>query len=289
MSSSAQEADPRDPGIGFFGLQILLVALAVLFASTVIVTWYFRDAAAQWGTAVTRLPAGLWLTSAVLVALSALVEAAARATARPARAARLLTVGALCAVLFLAGQVWNWAALIAQQPAGARPSFYQFNFYLLTLLHALHVVGGIVFHAVALQRARAAAPGAPATLRANAIYWHFLGCVWAVILANLWLTRIANPADSWLGPASLALLGLTALICLGYQVRVVAAFLRRGRTALALGSLLPPFAVLAFWAHAGEWGQQRTLARWTLAWMLLLCFLMLAVAIHSERLFGPGR
>jgi cytochrome c oxidase subunit 3 len=288
MSRSAQEADPRDPGLGFFGLQILLVTLAVLFASTVIVTWFFRDVAAQWGTAVTRLPAGLWLTSAVLVVLSVLIEAAARAAARPARATRLLAAGAVCAVLFLAGQAWNWTALIAQQPAGARPSFYQFNFYLLTLLHALHVVGGIVFHAIAWLRARAAAPGAPATLRANAIYWHFLACVWAVILTNLWLTRIANPADSWLGPASLALLGLMALICLGYQAWVVAAFFRRGRIVLALGSLLPPFAVLAFWAHAGEWGEQRTLARWTLALMLFLCFLILAVAIHSERLFGAG-
>ncbi len=286
MSPAREGAGARDPGVGSFGLQLLLVALAVLFASTVIATWFFRDAAAQWGTAVPKLPLGLFLTTAVLAVLSLLVEGAARvAAANPARAARLLAVGSVCALAFLAGQVWNWQALLGGRPADARPSFYEFNFYLLTLLHALHVIGGLVFHAIAWMRARQAAPGAAIVLRHNAVYWHFLAAVWLVILANLWLTRIADPADSWMGPTSLVLLGVSTLYCLGYQLLVMAEFFRRGKAALGLASLLPPFALLAFWAHAGEWGQQARLARWSLGWMVFLALMILAFAIHAESLF----
>jgi len=287
MTPDQEGAGARDQGVGSFGLQLLLVALAVLFASTVIATWFFRDAAAQWGTAVPELPLGLFLTTAVLAALSFLVEAAARAAAAsPARAARLLTLGGACALAFLAGQVWNWQALVGGRPAGSRPSFYEFNFYLLTLLHALHVIGGIVFHVIAWMRARQAAPSAAAVLRHNAVYWHFLAVVWLVILANLWLTRIPDPSASWMGPVSLALLGAATLYCLGYQVLVMGEFFRRGRTALGLASVLPPFALLAFWAHAGEWGQQARLARWSLGWMVFLALMILAFAIHADGLLA---
>jgi heme/copper-type cytochrome/quinol oxidase subunit 3 len=283
MSAAQPGAGSRDPGVGSFGLYLLLVALAVLFASTVIATWFFRDAAAQWGTAVPSLPVGLLLTTAVLGVLSLLVEGAARAAAaNPARAARLLAFGGICALVFLAGQVWNWKALLGGRPAGSRPSFYEFNFYLLTLLHALHVVGGIVFHVIAWRSARQAAPAAAATSRHNAIYWHFLAVVWLVILANLWLTRIAQPADSWLGPTSLILLAISGLYCLGIQVLVMAEFLRRGRPVLGVASVLPPFALIAYWLHAGEWNQQERLGRWSLGWMVFLSLLILAFAIHAE-------
>lgn len=287
MSAEQPGAGPRDPGVGSFGFQLLLVALAVLFAATVIATWFFRDAAAQWGTAVQALPLGLLITTGLLAILSPLVEAAARAAAaNPPRAARLLAAGGLCALLFLAGQAWNWSSLLGGRPAGARPSFYEFNFYLLTLLHALHVVGGIVFLVLAWGAARRAAPRAPAILRYNAGYWHFLAAVWLVILANLWLTRIADPAASWLGPASLILIAISGLYCLGYQALVIGEFWRRRRPVLALASLLPPFALLAFWAHAGEWNQQRRLGRWSLGWMIFLALLILGFAIHADALLG---
>lgn len=283
MSAVQPGAGSRDTGVGSFGLYLLLVALAVLFAATVIVTWFFRDAAAQWGTAVPSLPVGLVLTTVVLGALSLLVESAARAAAaNPPRAARLMAWGGVCALIFLAGQVWNWQALLGGRPAGSRPSFYEFNFYLLTLLHALHVIGGVVFHAIAWRRAAQAAPTALAALRHNAIYWHFLAAVWLVILANLWLTRIVRPADSWLGPTSLVLLALSGLFCFGYQILIIAEFFRRGKPALGLASVLPPFALIAYWLHAGEWNQQERLGRWSLGWMVFLSLLILAFAIHAE-------
>ncbi|MFN3295616.1 MAG: bb3-type cytochrome oxidase subunit III, partial [Caldimonas sp.] len=64
-------------------------------------------------------------------------------------------------------------------------------FFLLTALHALHVLGGLVGWAVAV-RALARAPQAQAAawrLGLCARYWHFLLAVWVVLFAALgWLT-----------------------------------------------------------------------------------------------------
>lgn len=108
MAQDAHGAGSRETGVGSFGLQVLLVALAVLFAATVIVTWWFRDQAAQWDDAVRPLPLGLWLTSLALVGVSAAVETAARAAARPAsfgsRAVTFLGLAGLCMLIFQIGR-----------------------------------------------------------------------------------------------------------------------------------------------------------------------------------------
>jgi cytochrome c oxidase subunit 3 len=275
-------------GVGSFGLMLFLVALAVLFAATVVATWYFRDQAATWADTVPALPPGVWATTALLALLSVFAERGARAAARSGgRAARgALIAAAVCAVLFLVGQAWNWSVLLGGRPRGARVSFYEFNFYLLTLLHALHVVGGLVWMGIAVQRAAAAAPSAAATARSNATYWHFLAGVWAVLLLDLFLSRVEDPAATPLGPASLGLFGLAVAACVGYQLVAIRDFVAHGKRGLAFWAILPPFAFLAYWAHAGDWGRERTLARWTLAGMIALALMLVAIAVHADALFA---
>jgi len=280
-------------GVGSFGLLLFLVALSVLFAATVVATWFFRDQATNWAENVPALPLGVWLTTALLAFLSFFAERAARiASASGGKAARnALLAASVCSLLFLAGQTWNWSVLLGGRPRGARISFYEFNFYLLTLLHALHVIGGIVWMGIALQRASTGAPSAAGTARSNALYWHFLAGVWAVILLDLFLTRIDQPAQTALGPASLGLAGLSVAACLGYQLVAIRDFLNHGKRGMAFWSVIPPFALLAYWAHAGDWGRERTLARWTLASMIALALILVAVAVHADVLFpeeGPG-
>ena len=99
-----------------------------------------------------------------------------------------------------------------------------------------------------------------------------------VLLLDLFLTRVEDPAATPLGPASLGLFGLALAACLGYQLVAIRDFAARGKPGMAFWSILPPFAFLAYWAHAGDWGRERTLARWTLAGMIALALMLVTGA-----------
>jgi cytochrome c oxidase subunit 3 len=94
--------------------------------------------------------------------------------------ARWLYVTAFLGVVFVAGQYAAWLQLrseglyLATNPAS---SF----FYLLTAVHALHVLGGLggltyvlrKLHTVVLRRS---------TLDTFSRYWHFMGILWVYLL-----------------------------------------------------------------------------------------------------------
>jgi cytochrome c oxidase subunit 3 len=130
------------------------------------------------------LPWQTWLSTAVLIAGSVTLECASRA-ARAGRgddAQRLLMAGGACAIAFVLVQLWSWQALQAAKVMLAGNPSASF-FYLLTALHGLHVIGGLIGWAVAL---RSPSPWRTMLL---ARYWHFLLAVWAVLFASLgWLT-----------------------------------------------------------------------------------------------------
>ncbi|MFP3560246.1 cytochrome c oxidase subunit 3, partial [Paraburkholderia sp. SIMBA_049] len=67
--------------------------------------------------------------------------------------------------------------------------------YLLTGLHGLHVLGGLVAWAVTIARLQRGDPfRAQRAIALCAIYWHFLLAVWLVLLAAMW----------WMTPAIVA-------------------------------------------------------------------------------------
>ncbi|MBC8328192.1 MAG: heme-copper oxidase subunit III, partial [Planctomycetes bacterium] len=189
------EASRIEPvaGAGALGMKLLVISLAVLFASAIASFWVVRGDVEGW-TGVEegfRVPLGVWAGTAALALLSAAAERGARLFDRGAADAGVtaLKLAFGLAVLFLLAQAWNWQELIAAHlPPGAK-SLYAFNFYLLTGLHALHVIGGLVFHAVVLRRARRERYGAAAHEgpRNLAVYWHFLSLTWLALLATLLL------------------------------------------------------------------------------------------------------
>jgi cytochrome c oxidase subunit 3 len=97
-----------------------------------------------------------------------------------------LLVGAVAALVFLAGQLLVWRQLsddgyfAASNPANA-------FFYLLTGLHGLHIAGGLlalgktiakVLQGVAIERMRL-------SVWLCRVYWHFLLLIWLIIFAIL--------------------------------------------------------------------------------------------------------
>ncbi|WP_176590317.1 heme-copper oxidase subunit III [Sphingobium sp. EM0848] len=121
-------------------------------------------------------PPLLWINTLVLIASSLAWEGARRRGD-----IRAAIAGAALGMLFLAGQVLLWQHY---QAAGYYLSTNPANafFYLLTALHGLHIVGGLV----AAGRALAAANMRNVAL--CAIYWHFLLVIWLILAALLLLT-----------------------------------------------------------------------------------------------------
>lgn len=171
-------------------LWLCMAVVSVLFG-LFLVAYAMRMDAVDWSPI--RMPPQLWLSSAWLLVGGQLMQRAATAAhaLRHARARRLLLAGGVAAMAFLGTQLWAWQSLLdarvvlAGNPAG---SF----FYVLTALHGLHVIGGLVAWSAAVQMA-GPPPAEPRRLAQRitlcARYWHFLFAVWIVLFAALgWLT-----------------------------------------------------------------------------------------------------
>jgi cytochrome c oxidase subunit 3 len=129
----------------------------------------------------------LWLNTLLLVLASGTLELARR-TANGASIDQLRSVfvGA-CALtlLFLAGQVWAWQIVAADSELPRLIPAYSF-FVLLTAVHGLHLLGGLLVLTRATARIWGGIDPVDAAARARikqtiqlcATYWHYLLLVW---------------------------------------------------------------------------------------------------------------
>lgn len=167
--------EPQRPAPEAIGLWVFIGVASTLFALFLTAYAMRMDRAPDW-TAL-AMPWPLWLSTALLVAGSVLLARAARDGARG-----LLIGAGLCALAFVASQLWAWQALAAARvsiTANPAASF----FYVLTAMHGLHVIGGLVAWLRVLRR--------PARERIALLarYWHFLLVLWLVLFAALaWLS-----------------------------------------------------------------------------------------------------
>jgi cytochrome c oxidase subunit 3 len=79
-------------------------------------------------------------------------------------------------VLFLVGQAWSWVELREQGVMVASNAHASF-FYILSGLHAVHLIGGVIALLVATRR--------PHVLPFAAAYWHVMAGVWLYVLMVL--------------------------------------------------------------------------------------------------------
>jgi cytochrome c oxidase subunit III len=133
-------------------------------------------------------PRLLVFNTALLVAASIAMEwtvfAARRGNLQSVRTG-LLVSGAL-SFGFLAGQLWVWKQLSDAGYFIATSAATGF-FYVLTAVHGLHVLGGLVAWARTSARARRGTdlPRIRLGVELCAMYWHFLLVVWVVLFAVL--------------------------------------------------------------------------------------------------------
>jgi cytochrome c oxidase subunit 3 len=172
------------------GLGVFLAVAGSLF-TLLISAYLMRMNIAAMTAADERLlpvPKLLWLNTGVLIVSSVALhwaQVAARQGQMDGVRANLLA-GGVSALAFLAGQVLAWQQLtaagyfLAANPANA-------FFYLLTGVHGLHVLGGLV--ALGRTTAKTWRGFGMGQVRLSvelcAIYWHFLLLVWLVLFSLL--------------------------------------------------------------------------------------------------------
>lgn len=189
---SSPQPDPKFqsiPGAGKLGMFILLASLSMLFIASIMGLLVTRLRAEVWPPPGSpSLPQMLWLSTLVIVACSIAIQAAiqyARAGAMK-HMKTALTVTFALGVLFLVVQSLNWFRLVLADFKMV-DNLYLFLFYLLTGLHAAHVIGGLIMMTVVLIAAyrNKYSQEHHEGVEYSAMYWHFLDGVWIVLFLVL--------------------------------------------------------------------------------------------------------
>jgi cytochrome c oxidase subunit III len=180
----------RGRAAGRLGMSLFLVALGMLFAASMVGYLVVRLRAPAWPPAGSpRLPAGLWISTVILVTSSVTMYLASRAARqeRPRALHRLLLATGSLGLAFLISQILNWVRLISGADLPAQSNLYAFTFYMLTGLHGAHVVGGLVPMGIVSVRAGRGRYTARSHegVHLLSMYWHFLDVVWLVMFVLL--------------------------------------------------------------------------------------------------------
>jgi cytochrome c oxidase subunit 3 len=182
---SRQRLSPRR-----LGLYVLFASLSVLFLASLVAYFVTRAQSPLWRTPdMPRLPLGLWLSTLLIAGISAVFQAALGAVRKnhPGALVQRLWLGGGLVLLFLFAQTQNWLGMYRGLLASPARSLYPYTFYMLTGLHAAHVVGGLVPLAFIITRAqrREYSSSSHEGVLLVVHYWHYLGVVWLVLFSAL--------------------------------------------------------------------------------------------------------
>jgi len=198
------------PQIGTVGMWLFLASLAMLFLATMVGYAVIRFAGAhspELGTI--HLPHTLWISTVLVLAASFTIHLASRAARaeRQADMRKYLVVTLLLAVAFVVVQTPAMTSLVGQHldnlrlagatggfagdttSTDATPNRLYGLVFILVLIHALHVIGGVVNLAWVTVRAGQGAYDHENYngVKHAAMYWHFLDVVWIVMFGMLFI------------------------------------------------------------------------------------------------------
>ncbi len=170
------------PWVGLCVFLAVVTTLFLLLASAYLMRMVLGDWVPM------PVPPLLWLNTLLLV-VGCVALHGAWSSARRGRRAAVRTgflIGGGCTLAFLAGQLVAWRQLAAVGYLVATNPANTF-FYLLTALHGLHLLGGLVAWG---RTAIRLGPEADVfrmrqSIGLCAVYWHFLLLVWVVLFALL--------------------------------------------------------------------------------------------------------
>lgn len=194
--ASSQTKDQRLPrNTSLVGMLLFLAALTVLFAGSLLVytlirTGVFGAKAAPLHTV--QLPSALWISTGLMLAASFTLHLALASVRRERqRELRIYLLNTLIlAVAFVLVQAPSMLILLSRHGQAIPQGMAAYGaIFFLVLVHALHVIGGLVPLAIVSRNAFAGRYDHEShePVRNILLYWHFLDGVWLVMFALLWL------------------------------------------------------------------------------------------------------
>ena len=182
---------PDPGGSRRIGMVLFLASLAILFGASIVAFVYLRlTSSALQGINALEIPLGLWGSTILLLGAGVSVHKAGQ-NARHGdfpQLRRWLGRTWILSLLFVAVQTPSMLELLAWHRAlgvSGIAGVYGITFALV-MVHALHVVGGMVPISVLAWKAYKDRLDSEHLLsvRACTAYWHFLEAVWILLLAT---------------------------------------------------------------------------------------------------------
>lgn len=172
-----------------FAMWLFIISVVMIFASLTS-AYVVKRAEGNW--LIVDFPSLFNVTSVIIVLSSVSMQLsyywAKKNNLLGIRAGLVVTM--VLALVFVIGQYMSWSELVAQDVyfvGNAAGSFI----YIFTGLHALHLIGGVVFLAIVLVNAFKYKVHSKSMVQIEmcATYWHFLGGLWLYLYLFLILNN----------------------------------------------------------------------------------------------------
>jgi cytochrome c oxidase subunit III len=192
---NSKSLEPQTAGSRYrVGVWVLIASIAMFF--TALSSAYIVRAASATDWRPLALPRVLWLSTALILLSSGTIQAAGRSLKHllDRQYVRWLAVTAVLGLGFLLSQWFAWKQLSSQGVFLSSNPHSSF-FYLLTAMHGLHLLVGLLalMYLLLRTRQRSADEAAEARRHARAgavgIYWHFMDGLWIYLFLLLFLWR----------------------------------------------------------------------------------------------------
>lgn len=181
--------------LGMLGMILILVSIGAFFIALAVA--YYFALLDRPGRPVQRISHWFWISTALIAVSSVLLQWARRELrlARFVLYRKYLRATLGIGMVFLIAQVLGCRELSLQgvfEPGNARVSM----FYMFSGVHGLHLLGGLGGIYWLLRKADALRDGEEQPLRRHrsaarnvAVYWHFMGVLWAGLFICLLVWR----------------------------------------------------------------------------------------------------
>jgi|Wag4MinimDraft_6_1082665.scaffolds.fasta_scaffold02202_3 cytochrome c oxidase subunit 3 len=178
---------------GLWGMWLFIIVIAMVFVATMLAYLVVRlgtgDESGWRPEGSPGLPRELILSTLLLAASSWTMQRSLVASRANHDDRAVTSAWATFALgwAFVAVQGLGWSQMWRALPL--QDSLYAWTFYVLTALHALHVLGGLAAMYVVIMRVVRSHDHREAVLGLTkcTMYWHTLGAIWIALYATLWI------------------------------------------------------------------------------------------------------